>query len=166
MHINKTNRSDIFLARFPDGSIASRSHQKIICLVGTNHAAYRITMVFAVFTRIRNRRSYCVISLGGDEPSAYILQRALMMRLSTFTRLAMVHVRQETSRLAIDAGLHSTLLSHRLEYSLWVCLHSETDLVVIVLVPLSRPETHIVQLLISSSTSNSLKSRLVVHVDI
>lgn len=107
-----------------------------------------------------------MITLGGDEPSADILQLALVMRLSTFTSLAMVHMGQETARLAINAGFQSTLLGHRLENSFGIGLHSETDLFDIVLVPLGRPETHIVQLLISSRTSNSFESRRVVHVDI
>ena len=91
-----------------------------------------------------------MVTLRGDEPSADILQRALVMRLSTLTSLAMVHVGQETTRLAINAGFQSTLLGHRLENSFGIGLHSETDFFDIVLISLGRPETHIVQLLISS----------------
>ena len=88
------------------------------------------------------------------------------MRLGTFAGLTMVHMSQETSRFAIDAGFHSALLRHGLEHGLGICLHSETDITFIVNVSLRRPETHIVQLLISCRSPNSLKSSRVVHVDI
>ena len=88
------------------------------------------------------------------------------MRLSTFASLTKVRMSQETSRFAIDAGFHSTLLRHSLEHCFGICVHSETDIALIVNVSLSRPETHIVQLLISCRSTNSLKSSRVVHVDI
>ena len=88
------------------------------------------------------------------------------MRLGTFAGLTKVHMSQETSRFAVDAGFHSALLRHGLEHGLGIRLHSETDISFIVDVPLRRPETHIVQLLISSGTSNSFESRRVVHIDI
>ena len=94
------------------------------------------------------------------------MQRALVVLLDAIARFSKVGVGQQPSGFAIDTGLQSTLLSHRLKDSLWVGLHSETDLVIIVLISLGRPETHIIQLLVSSGAAHCLKSRRIVHVDV
>lgn len=78
----------------------------------------------------------------------------------------MVHVSQESPRFTVDAGLHSALFGHRLEDSLRVGLHSETDLLIVVFISLRRPETHIIQLLVSRRSAHGLESRRVVHVDV
>ena len=101
-----------------------------------------------------------LIMLGRYETDACILH-------STPSWTGKVDVSKKSSRLAIDDGLHTTLLRHQLIDCLWVCLHfSETDLGTVVLVFVGRPETFIIELLISCGSTNSLKGGRVVHVNV
>ena len=129
---------------------------------------YAFPLLFAIRFRGRKLRELaelnvslveaCVLELRFDTCAA-----SFIIRFS----FAEVDVSQETPRMTIsDANLGSTLPSQRVVECLRVGLNSKRHLASVMLIPISRSESQVVNCFVTTRCANRLKVPIVVHVDL